>query len=61
MKSDAGVSATGTKAQRHYGQSTVDSDFDADWKQELDSKVSSNGSMSQLCEDDLLDISIREG
>ena len=66
LKSDAGVSVTSTRGklevlQKHYqhlGKISVDSDFDASWKEEVESKVSSYGSMS---EDDRLDIAIEKG
>ena len=68
LKSDAGVSVTSTRgkleAQKHYqhlGKISVDSDFDANWKEEVESKVSSSGSMSESCEDDRLDIAIEKG
>ena len=35
------------------------SDFDANWKDEVESKVSSYGSMSESCEDDRLVIAIK--
>ena len=50
--------------QRHYqhlGKISVDSDCDANWKEEVESKVSSFGSMSESCEDDCLDIIIEKG
>ena len=56
------VSVTSTRGklevlQRHYqhlGKISVDSDFDANWKEDVESKVSSYGSMSESCEDDRL-------
>ena len=68
LKSDAGVSVTSTRGklevlQKHYqllGKIGVDSDFDANWKEEVESKVSSYGSMSESCEDDRLDIAIEK-
>ena len=68
LKSDAGVSVTSTRGklevlQKHYqhlGKISVDSDFDANWKEEVESKVSSYGSMSESCEDDRLDIAIEK-
>ena len=67
LKSDTGVSVTSTRGklevlQKHYqhlGKISVDSDFDANWKEEVESKVSSYGSMSESCEDDRLDIRVR--
>ena len=66
MKSDTGVSVTSTRGklevlQRHSGKSGVGSDFDSNWKEEVESKVSSYGSMSESCEDDRLDIAIEKG
>ena len=68
LKSDAGVSVTSTRRklevlQKHYqllGKISVDSDFDANWKEEVESKVSSYGSMSESCEDDRLDIALEK-
>ena len=68
LKSDAGVSVTSTRGklevlQKHYqhlGKISVDGDFDANWKEEVESKVSSYGSMSESCEDDRLDIAIEK-
>ena len=40
---------------QHLGKISVDSDLDANWKEEVESKVSSYGTMS---EDDCLDIAI---
>ena len=42
------------------GKISVDGDFDANWKEEVESKVSSYGSMSESCEDDRLDIAIEK-
>ena len=55
LKSDTGVSVTSTRGkmgvlQRHYqhlGKISVASDFAANWKGEVESKVSSYGSMSE--------------
>ena len=44
--------------QRHYqqlGKLSLDSNFDAEWKEEVDSNMSRYGSMSELCEDEFLD------
>ena len=49
--------------QRHYqhlGKISVDSDFEANWKEEVETKVSSYGSMSESCEDERLDIVIEK-
>ena len=69
LKSDTGVSVTNTRGklevlERHYlhlGKISVDSDFDANWKEEVESKVSSYGSMSESCADDCLDIAVEKG
>ena len=69
LKSDAGVSVTSTRGklevlQKHYqhlGKISVDCDFDANWKEEVESKVNSYGSMSESYEDDPLDIAIEKG
>ena len=55
LKSDIGVSAMSARGklevlQKHYhhlGRISVDSDFDANWKDEVESKASSYGSMSE--------------
>ena len=66
MKSDTGVSVTSTGGklevlQRHYQYLGKISDFDANWKEEVESKVGSYGSMSESCEDDRLYIAIEKG
>ena len=66
LKSDAGVSVRSTRGkleilQKHLGKISVDSDFDDNWKEEVESKVSSYGSMLESCEDDRLDIAIEKG
>ena len=68
LKSDAGVSVTSTRGklevlQKHYqhlGKISVDGDFDANWKEEVESKVSSYGSMSESCDDDRLELAIEK-
>ena len=63
LKSEAGVSVTSTRGklevlQRHYqqlGKLSLDSNFDAEWKEEVDSNMNRYGSMSELCEDEFLD------
>ena len=40
---------------QHLGKISVDSDLDANWKEEVESKVSS---YAESCEDDRLDIAI---
>ena len=49
------------KHYQHLGKISVDSDFDDNWKEEVESKVSSYGSMSESREDDRLDIVIEKG
>ena len=69
LKSEAGVSVTSTRGklevlQRHYqqlGKLSLDSNFDAEWKEEVESNVSRYGSMSELCEDEFLDNEIEKG
>ena len=69
LKSEPGVSVTSTRGelevlQRHYqqlGKLSLDSNFDAEWKQEVVSNVSRYGSMSELCEDEFLDKEIEKG
>ena len=39
----------------------MDSNFDAKWKEEVESNVSRYGSMSELCEDEFLDNEIEKG
>ena len=49
--------------QRHYlqlGKLSSDSNFDAEWKEEVESNVSRYGSMSDLCEDEFLDNEIEK-
>ena len=57
LKSEAGVSVTSTRGklevlQRHYQQLGKLSNFDAEWKEEVESNVSRYSSMSELCEDE---------
>ena len=69
LKSEAGVSVTSTRGklevlQRHYqqlGKLSLDSNFDAEWKEEVESNVSIYGSMSELFEDEFLDKEIEKG
>ena len=68
LKGVEGVSVTSTNGklevlQKHYqhlGRISVDSDFDDDWKEEVDSKVEACGRMSGLCEDAFLDKGIEK-
>ena len=39
------------KHYQHLGRVSVDSDFDDDWKEEVDNKVEACGRMSGSCED----------
>ena len=46
-------------AQKHYehlGRVSIDSDFDSNWKELVERKVSMCGSLSKVCEDEALDI-----
>ena len=60
LKSEAGVSVTSTRGklevlQWHYrqlGKLSLDSNFDVEWKEEVESNVSRYGSMSESCEDE---------
>ena len=69
LKSEAGVSVTSTRGkldvlQRHYqklGKLSLDSNFDAEGKEEVESNMSKYGSMSELCEDEFLDKEIEKG
>ena len=69
LKSEAAVSVTSTRGklevlQRYYqqlGKLSLDSNFDAEWKEEVDSNVTRYGSMSELCEGELLDKEIERG
>ena len=61
LKSDTGVSVMSTRGklevlQRNYQHLGKISDFDANWKEEVESKVTTYGRMSESCEDDYLDI-----
>ena len=65
MKAVEGVSVTSTKGKlqknyQHLGRGSVDSDFDDDWKGEVESKVEACGRMSRSCEDALLDKGIEK-
>ena len=68
LKGVEGVSVTSTKGklevlQKHYqhlGRVSVDSDFDDDWKEEVESKVEACGRMSGSCEDAFLDKGIEK-
>ena len=41
--------------QRQLGKLSLDSNFDADWKVEVESDVSRYSSTSELCEDEFLE------
>ena len=43
------------------GKLSLDSNFDAEWKEEVESNVSRCGIMSELCEDEFLDNEIEKG
>ena len=43
------------------GKLSLDSNFDAEWKEVVESNVSRYGSMSELCEDEFLDNEIEKG
>ena len=68
LKGVEGVSVTSTKGklevlQKHYqhlGRVSVDSDFDDDWKEEVESKVEACGRMSGSCDDAFLDKGIEK-
>ena len=50
--------------QRHsqqLGKLSLDSNIDAEWKEEVESNMSRYGSMSELCEDEFLDKEIEKG
>ena len=49
------------KHYQHLGKISADSDFDANWKEEVESRVSSYGGMSESCEDDHLHIAKEKG
>ena len=69
LKCEAGVSVTSARGklevlQRYYqqlGKLSLDSNIDAEWKEEVESNVSRYGSMSELCEDEFLDKEIEKG
>ena len=68
LRNEAGVSVTSTKGkleafQKHYeqlGRVSVDSDFDFEWKEVVEGKVSMCSSLSELCEDEVLDRGIEK-
>ena len=50
--------------QRHYqqlGKLSLDSNFDAKWKEEVESNMSRCGSMSELFEDEFFDKRVEKG
>ena len=69
FKSDAGLSLTSTRGklevlQRHYqllSKMSVDSMFDADWKEEVEENVKGYSSLSEEVADSLLDKEIEKG
>ena len=68
LKGVEGVSVTSTKGKlemlqkryQHLGRVSVDSDFDDDWKEEVESKVEACGRMSGSCDDAFLDKGIEK-
>ena len=68
LKNEAGVSVTSMKGkleafQKHYehlGRVSIDSDFDSNWKELVERKVSMCGSLSKVCEDEALDREIEK-
>ena len=69
LKSDTGLSLTSTRGklevlQRHYqllSKMSVDSAFDADWKEEVEENVIGHSSLSEEVTDSLLDKEIEKG
>ena len=67
LRSDKEVSVTSTKGklhvlQKHYkdlGRMSKDSDFDSEWTEQVETKVSTCSSV--LCEDEYLDGELRKG
>ena len=58
------VTSTRGKLQRHYqqlGKLSSNSNFHAEWKEEVENNMSRYGSMSELCEDEFLDKEIEKG
>ena len=68
LKNEAGVSVSSTQGkleafQKHYehlGRVSIDSDFDSNWKELVERKVSMCGSLSKVCEDEALDREIEK-
>ena len=68
LKNEAGVSVTSTKGKleafqkyyEHLGRVSIDSDFDSNWKELVEWKVSMCGSLSKVCEDEALDREIEK-
>ena len=69
LKSDTGLSLTSTRGklevlERHYqllSKMSVDSAFDADWKEEVGDNVKGYSSLSEEVTDSLLDKEIEKG
>ena len=66
LRNDSGVLVNSTKGklqifQKHeeLGRMSVDSDFDSEWKEQVENEVSAYGSM--VCEDEYLDGEIQKG
>ena len=58
------VSSTRDKLQKHYealGRTSEDSDFDGEWKEEVETKVSTCMCSSLLCDDEYLDGELHKG
>ena len=67
LKSDTGLSLTSTRGklevlQKHLlSKMSVDSEFDTNWKEEVEDSVSSYSSLSEEVGDALLDKEIQKG
>ena len=60
LRNEVGVSVTSMKGKlkKHYkqlGRMSVDRDFDFEWKEAVERKVSMCSSLSEVCEDEVLD------
>ena len=63
LRNEAGASVTSAKGklevfQKHYehlGRVSVDRNFDSNWKEVVERKVSVCSSLSEVCEDEALD------
>ena len=69
LRSDKGVSVTSTRGKLHVlqkhckdlGRMSEDSDFDSEWREQVETKVSACMCSSILCEDEYLDVELRKG